>query len=112
MLLPHSLYVITGANRGFGQAIANAIAAKASHTTTMILVGRQQASLDNVANRIIQKNEKIITHVISNVSLDSAMTAQETILKPLETIVTVSFFFFVCMEFLFLFLSSLVTINK
>ena len=97
MLLPHSLYVITGANRGFGQAIANAIATKATHTTTMVLVGRQQASLDNVANQITQKNQKIITRVISNVSLDSAMTAQETILKPLETIVTVSLWnFFSC----------------
>ncbi|KAI7857144.1 hypothetical protein BDC45DRAFT_436246 [Circinella umbellata] len=89
MLLPHSLYVITGANRGFGQAIANAIASKASHTTTMILVGRQQVSLDNVANQIIQKNKNVTTHIISNVSLDSAMAAKETILKPLETIVTV-----------------------
>ncbi|KAG2226396.1 hypothetical protein INT45_000564 [Circinella minor] len=88
MLLPHSLYVITGANRGFGQAIANAIASKANHTTTMILVGRQQVSLDNVANQIIQKNKNITTRIISNVSLDSAMAAKETILKPLETIVT------------------------
>ncbi|KAI9256443.1 sepiapterin reductase [Phascolomyces articulosus] len=88
MLLPHTLYVITGANRGFGKAIAHAIASKVNHTATMVLVGRQSDSLERVARNIVEKNPKISTRLISNVSLDSAMTAQDTILKPLETIVT------------------------
>ncbi|KAI9498062.1 hypothetical protein BDB00DRAFT_755268 [Zychaea mexicana] len=87
MLLPHTLYVITGASRGFGQAIANAIASKANHKSTLILVGRQRDPLENVANQL-QGNASVTARVISDVSLDSAVAAQRTILKPLETMVT------------------------
>ncbi|RCI03800.1 hypothetical protein CU098_011894 [Rhizopus stolonifer] len=46
MLLKHSLYIITGANRGFGKAIAETIAAKAKNKTTVVLVGRDASQLE------------------------------------------------------------------
>ncbi|KAI8141699.1 hypothetical protein BJV82DRAFT_172912 [Fennellomyces sp. T-0311] len=88
MLLPHTLYVITGANRGFGQAVANSIASKAKHNVTMILVGRQRDALDRAALQIQHLNQAIETRVIPDVSFESATAASTSVIIELETMVT------------------------
>ncbi|KAI8059060.1 uncharacterized protein B0P05DRAFT_558928 [Gilbertella persicaria] len=80
MLLKHSLYIITGANRGFGKAIAETIAAKAKNKTTVVLVGRDASQLE----RIQLDNTEISCHIIANVSLEGAKEAQETVIDKLD----------------------------
>ncbi|KAG1471066.1 hypothetical protein G6F56_002333 [Rhizopus delemar] len=78
MLLKHTVYVITGANRGFGKAIANTIASNTQEKTSVILVGRSRAELETI------QLANVDTHFIANVSLEGSIQVEETIIKPLE----------------------------
>ncbi|KAL1936443.1 hypothetical protein VTP01DRAFT_577 [Rhizomucor pusillus] len=85
MLLPHSLFVITGANRGFGRAVVLALAEHAEHRTTLVLAGRKQDELDSVRQQVVGKN--INVHTIAGISLASAKDAQRTVLNELQQLV-------------------------
>lgn len=88
----HILFVVTGANRGFGQAITRVIAKQYQPTTntlSFVLVGRQEAALQQVAGEIQALGANIKTHVIANASIDSAVATRDTILEPLQAIVKV-----------------------
>ncbi|KAI8391753.1 sepiapterin reductase [Radiomyces spectabilis] len=82
----HSLFVITGANRGFGLAIAKVLANKATHKTTLILTGRDKAALTDIASSLARAIVDV--HVIANVCLDGALSTQETVLFPLDSLMT------------------------
>jgi sepiapterin reductase len=85
MLLPHNLFVITGANRGFGKAIAETIASKSKVKTSIVLVGRDQQQLES-----IQFNQDNVTkYVIGDVSLNSAPEAEETVINQLDNLLGV-----------------------
>lgn len=86
MLLKHTVYVITGANRGFGKAIANTIASNTQEKTSVILVGRSRAELETI------QLANVDTHFIANVSLEGSIQVEETIIKPLEEMMNVSYF--------------------
>jgi sepiapterin reductase len=63
-----SIYIITGANRGFGYAVANAIAQSTTLTSGsvhLILVGRNTTALEKVATTLSQPH--IQTHVVGEV---------------------------------------------
>lgn len=88
----HTLFVVTGANRGFGQAITKVLAKQyqpTSNKLSFVLVGRQEAPLQQVANDIQQLGSNIATHVIANASIDSAVATRDTILEPLQAVVKV-----------------------
>lgn len=88
MLLPHNLFVITGANRGFGKAIAEIIAKRTNVKTSIVLVGRDQKQLES-----IQFNEdKVTSHVIGNISLNNAVEAEKTVVEQLGDLIKVSLF--------------------
>ncbi|CEJ04141.1 Putative Sepiapterin reductase [Rhizopus microsporus] len=78
MLLKHTVYVITGANRGFGKVIAEVIASKAKEKTSIILVGRNRAELETI------QLANVDTYFIGNISLEGAIQTEETIVKSLE----------------------------
>lgn len=86
MLLPHNLFIITGANRGFGKAIAEIVAKRASVKTSIVLVGRDQSQLES-----IQFNQdKVTRHVIGNISLGSAVEAEKTVIEQLGDLIKVN----------------------
>jgi sepiapterin reductase len=88
MLLPHTLYVITGANRGFGKVIAETIASTATSKTTLVLVGRQEAPLNELKTQLA--NDKVACYVVSNVNLDTAQDAEKTVTDKLNDLVKVN----------------------
>ncbi|KAI9020258.1 hypothetical protein CLU79DRAFT_704000 [Phycomyces nitens] len=83
---PHSLFIITGANRGFGTEIAKAVSEAAKHKTTVILVGRNANELENVAQSVKQ-NDNINTLVVSDVSLETASEAHDTIFTKIKQLI-------------------------
>ncbi|KAI7876248.1 NAD(P)-binding protein [Lichtheimia hyalospora FSU 10163] len=86
----HHLFVVTGANRGFGQAITKVLAKQyqpTSNKLSFVLVGRQEAALQQVARDIEQLGSNITTHVIANASIESAVETRDTILEPLQAVV-------------------------
>ena len=88
----HHLFVVTGANRGFGQAITKVLAKQyqpTSNKLSFVLVGRQETALQQVARDIEQLGSNITTRVIANASIDSAVETQDTILEPLQAVVKV-----------------------
>ncbi|KAF7721526.1 hypothetical protein EC973_004524 [Apophysomyces ossiformis] len=85
-MLPHTLIVITGANRGFGRAITNVLASQSKRRTSFVLVGRNHLELEKLAQAI--QTEVIQAHVISDISFDSAVATRDTVLKKLEAVVT------------------------
>lgn len=88
-MLPHSLIVITGANRGFGRAVALALAEQAEHRTTLVLAGRNQGELERVQQQVVGKYVNVNVHIIANISLETARDAQETVLEKLQQLVNV-----------------------
>ncbi|KAI9250753.1 hypothetical protein BY458DRAFT_562722 [Sporodiniella umbellata] len=78
MLKKHTVYIITGGNRGFGKAIAETVAANSQEKTSVILIGRNRAELETV------KLENVSTHFIGNVSLEGSIQVEETVLIPLQ----------------------------
>jgi sepiapterin reductase len=87
MLLKHTLFVITGANRGFGEAIAETFAANTKDTrTTIVLVGRDQTQL----SKVNCQNEKVSCHIISQANLTGAKEAQTTVIDKLDALLKVT----------------------
>lgn len=84
MLLPHNLYIITGANRGFGKAIAKTIAKQTKVKTSFVLVGRNQSQVDRI------QFENVSCYSIGNACLSSAVEAQETVIDQLSDLIKVS----------------------
>ncbi|KAG0745535.1 hypothetical protein G6F57_003437 [Rhizopus arrhizus] len=78
MLLKHTVYIITGANRGFGKSIAEIFASNAQEKTSVILIGRNRSELE------IVQLPNVDTYFIANVSLEGSIQVEETIVKPLE----------------------------
>lgn len=86
MLLKHTLFVITGANRGFGKAIAETFASNTKDTrTTLVLVGRDPAQFSTIEC----KNQKVSCHTISQVNLNGAIEAQSTVIDKLDALLKV-----------------------
>lgn len=85
MLLPHNLFVITGANRGFGRAIAETIAKEANVKTSIVLVGRDQKQLESIQ----LDQEKVTKYVIGNAALNSATEAEKTVIDQLGDLLSV-----------------------
>lgn len=86
MLLKHSLYVITGANRGFGKTIAEAIAKKAKDPkTSIVLVGRNEAQLEEIK----LNSDKVTCHYIANANLQGSDEAKQSVVDKLESLLKV-----------------------
>ncbi len=83
MLLKHTVYIITGANRGFGKSIAEIFASNAQEKTSVILIGRNRSELE------IVQLPNVDTYFIANVSLEGSIQVEETIVKPLEEMMNV-----------------------
>lgn len=83
MLLPHNLFVITGANRGFGKTIAEIIAKRTSVKTSIVLVGRDQRQLESIQFH----EDKVTSHVIGNIALNSAVEAEKTVIEQLGELI-------------------------
>ncbi|KAG2195250.1 hypothetical protein INT47_007979 [Mucor saturninus] len=80
MLLPHNLYVITGANRGFGKVIAQTLAKQSKVKTSFVLVGRSTSSLDF-------QSDHVSCYSIDNACLSSAVEAQKTVIDQLNDLI-------------------------
>ncbi|KAI8368988.1 hypothetical protein BD560DRAFT_130239 [Blakeslea trispora] len=81
MLLKHSLYVITGANRGFGKTIAETIAKNTTDKkTTLVLVGRDASQLESIQ----LETDTIACHRIANANLGGATEAKATVIDQLD----------------------------
>jgi NADP-dependent 3-hydroxy acid dehydrogenase YdfG len=85
----HNLFVITGAGRGFGRAIAEAVKGHefSKQQTTIVLVGRDSATLEQVAATFTGSTVK----TIANAKLDDINTVEQVILPGIKTIVYVSY---------------------
>ncbi|KAI9277748.1 hypothetical protein BC943DRAFT_332528 [Umbelopsis sp. AD052] len=83
----HNLFIITGGNRGFGLAIANALKAivDSQHLTTLILVGRDSTSLEQAATSLTGSQLKCFC--IGNAELDNADTVDNVVLSGIRKLV-------------------------
>ncbi|KAI9478810.1 MAG: hypothetical protein EXX96DRAFT_595926 [Benjaminiella poitrasii] len=83
MLLKHSVFVITGANRGFGKTIAETIASKTKDTkTSLVLVGRDKSQLE----QIDLNSGNVSCHYITEANLDGAKEAEDTVINQLNSL--------------------------
>lgn len=85
MLLPHNLYIITGANRGFGKVIAETIANQTKVKTSFVLVARNQSQLETIHF----KQNNVSCYYIGNACLSSAIEAQKTVIDQLNDLINV-----------------------
>ncbi|KAI8584096.1 hypothetical protein K450DRAFT_168697 [Umbelopsis ramanniana AG] len=78
----HNLFIITGGNRGYGLAIANALKAnvESRHLTTLILVGRDSTSLEQAARSLTEPQLKCFC--IGNAELDNLDTVDNRLILP------------------------------
>lgn len=80
-----SLYVITGANRGFGRATALLLASSCdTEEQTLVLVGRAIEPLQRVKQEILAQTPRAKVQVIAEANLDNASTTQQSVLEPLR----------------------------
>lgn len=87
MLLKHTVYIITGANRGFGKAIAETIASKVNQEkTSFILVGRDQSQLESVK---LDSNKYISCHYIAHADFKGAKQAQTSVIDKISNLIKV-----------------------
>lgn len=88
-MLRHNLFIITGGNRGFGLAIAKALQAhkESKHLTTIVLVGRDSASLEQAATSLIGPSLKCFS--IGNAELDNIETIDKLVLPEIRRITQV-----------------------
>ncbi|CAO0789543.1 unnamed protein product [Mucor circinelloides] len=85
MLLKHTVYIITGANRGFGKAIAETIASKVNQNRiSFILVGRDQSQLESVK---FDDNKLITCHYIANADFKGAKEAQVSVIDKINSLI-------------------------
>lgn len=89
MLLPHNLYIITGANRGFGKVISETIANQSKVKTSFVLVGRDLSQLETIQF----KQDNISCYYIGEVSLSGASETQKTVVNQLSDLINVFSFF-------------------
>lgn len=85
----HNLFVITGGNRGFGLAIANALKADqaSQHSTSIILVGRDSATLEQAATSL--NGPQLKCYSIGNAELDNVDTVDNVVLSGIQKLVEV-----------------------
>ncbi|KAI7901776.1 uncharacterized protein BX663DRAFT_571010 [Cokeromyces recurvatus] len=84
MLLKHLVFVITGANRGFGKIIAETIASSIKGTkTSLILVGRDLSQLE----KIQLSNDTVSCHYIAEANLEGAKKAEDTVINKLNSMI-------------------------
>ncbi|CAO3598632.1 unnamed protein product [Absidia cylindrospora] len=84
-----SLYIITGANRGFGEAIALKIAKTIQTGLRFILIGRNLPGLQLVENQLKQHSHVASVDLIAEPQgLDNASTTSQKILAALEPLVS------------------------
>ncbi|GAA5795424.1 hypothetical protein HPULCUR_000781 [Helicostylum pulchrum] len=82
MLLPHFLYIVTGANKGFGKVIAETIARQSKVKTSIVLVGRDLSQLESIE----LKQENVSCYCIGNACLESAVDAEKTVIDQVENL--------------------------
>ncbi|CAO3663776.1 unnamed protein product [Umbelopsis ramanniana] len=82
-----NLFVITGGNRGFGLAIANALKADqaSQHSTSIILVGRDSTTLEQAATSL--NGPQLKCYSIGNAELDSVDTVDNVVLSGIQKLV-------------------------
>ncbi|KAI8343142.1 sepiapterin reductase [Chlamydoabsidia padenii] len=89
--MPTSLYIITGANRGFGEAIALTLAKTVSTKLHFILIGRHLTSLQQVMHQLEPYPQVVSVNLIAESrGLDNAATTSQMILNTLEPLVSSS----------------------
>ncbi|CAO3642639.1 unnamed protein product [Cunninghamella echinulata] len=89
--MTHSLYIITGANKGFGRCIAFNICKKIQDPLQLILVGRDNNSLQIVKHDIEQQGHSHVKSIdiISHPHiLDNAETTSQFFLPALDTLIS------------------------
>ncbi|RUS22171.1 hypothetical protein BC937DRAFT_90126 [Endogone sp. FLAS-F59071] len=91
MLRPHLLVIITGANRGFGKAIAHAFAnssaGSASSRLSFVFVGRNTEALERVRSEFA--SETIQVEIVGDVQFDEIEKADEWLRRIQEAIETI-----------------------
>jgi sepiapterin reductase len=86
--MSRSLYIITGANRGFGEAIAMTLARTVKTPVRFILIGRNLATLQPVEHQLEQLTNVASVDLIAEIhGLDNAATTHQMILSALEPLV-------------------------
>ncbi|CEP16548.1 hypothetical protein [Parasitella parasitica] len=84
MSLKHTVYIITGANRGFGRAIAETIASKVKEERiSFILVGRDQTLLESVK---VDSNKLVACHYIPNADFTGAKQAEASVINKIDNL--------------------------
>lgn len=85
----HNLFIITGAGRGFGRAIAEAVKESeiSKQPTTIVLVGRDSATLDQAASSLTGSSVKSIS--IADADFNNLSTVQQVVLPGIKKIVDV-----------------------
>ncbi|KAI8647447.1 hypothetical protein BD408DRAFT_408570 [Parasitella parasitica] len=82
MLMKHTVYVITGANRGFGRAIVETIVSRADkNKISFILVGRDQSQLESVK---ITSSRVLACHYIANADFKGAKEAEASVIDKIS----------------------------
>ncbi|KAI8097515.1 sepiapterin reductase [Halteromyces radiatus] len=85
----YSLYVITGANRGFGRSIALTLANKCQNDIAFILIGRELASLQVVSAELGQyQHVRSVELAAEPHGLDNAATTTQLLLEGVEPLVS------------------------
>lgn len=87
--MPQSLYIITGANRGFGEAIALTLAKSIKTGLRFILIGRTLPGLQLVQNQLKQHAHVVSIDLIAEPQgLDNASNTSQMVLSALEPLVS------------------------
>ncbi|KAI9319757.1 Sepiapterin reductase [Dichotomocladium elegans] len=84
-----SLYIITGANRGFGRAIAEEVVTRyvvAAKKVSLVLVGREAGPLHELAKDLQARGDgnQVAAHVIAGMSLDTGSTSCDAVLAEIS----------------------------
>lgn len=90
-LMSHSLYIITGANKGFGEALAQTIASSLKTTDLLrfILIGRHIVTLESVAHTLQLQAHVLSVDIIAELhGLDNAATTFDMVLRVLDPMVS------------------------
>jgi sepiapterin reductase len=89
--MSHCLYIITGANKGFGEALAQTIASSLKTTDLLrfILIGRHIVTLESVAHTLQRQSHVLSVDIIAEShGLDNATTTFDMVLRALDPVVS------------------------